>query len=67
MKSAKHLPLVFCSGLLFAIIGCKPYSASAQTTVVIAKASTEEQLYRPNFHYTPKKGWMNDRSNNQCN
>ena len=21
---------------------------------------TEEQLYRPNFHFTPKKGWMND-------
>ena len=21
---------------------------------------SEEQLYRPNFHFTPKKGWMND-------
>lgn len=56
----KHLPLVFCSSLLFAIIGCKPYASSAQTTVVSAKATMEEQLYRPNFHYTPKKGWMND-------
>ena len=56
----KHLPLVFCSSLLFAIIGCKPYASSAQTTVVSAKATMEEQLYRPNFHYTPRKGWMND-------
>ena len=56
----KHLPLVFCSSLLFAIIGCTPYASSAQTTVVSAKATMEEQLYRPNFHYTPKKGWMND-------
>lgn len=21
---------------------------------------TEEQLYRPHFHFSPKKGWMND-------
>lgn len=60
MKLTKHLPLVFCSSLLFSIIGCKPYSVTAPTTAVIAKASTEVQLYRPNFHYTPKKGWMND-------
>jgi len=60
MKSKKHLPLVFCSAILFAIIGCKPYSASAQASVASVKTSTEEQLYRPNFHYTPKKGWMND-------
>ncbi|WBS74057.1 glycoside hydrolase family 32 protein [Elizabethkingia meningoseptica] len=25
----------------------------------VAKLS-EEQLYRPNYHFTPKKGWMND-------
>ncbi len=23
-------------------------------------ASLEEEMYRPNFHFTPKKGWMND-------
>ena len=21
---------------------------------------SNEDLYRPNFHFTPKKGWMND-------
>lgn len=26
----------------------------------MAKTSTEELLYRPNFHFTPKANWMND-------
>ena len=60
MKSTKNLLLVFCISLLFTIIGCKPYSATAQKKVVTTKTTTEEQLYRPNFHFTPKKGWMND-------
>lgn len=60
MKTTKQLPLVFCSSLLFAVAACKPYSASAQSTGVSTQATVEEQLYRPNFHYTPKKGWMND-------
>ncbi|PJJ08092.1 levanase [Flavobacterium sp. 1] len=60
MKSKKHLPLAFCSAVLLSIGSCKPYSAAAQTTAVSVSASVEEQLYRPNFHYTPKKGWMND-------
>jgi levanase/fructan beta-fructosidase len=28
--------------------------------MVDKKTYTEEDLYRPNFHFTPKKGWMND-------
>ncbi|OOG72665.1 glycoside hydrolase family 32 protein [Flavobacterium sp. A45] len=59
MKSTKHLPLVFYSAILLSIGGCKPYSAAAQITDV-KTTSVEEQLYRPNFHYSPKKGWMND-------
>ena len=56
MKLKKHLPLVFCSAVLLSIVSCKTASV-AQTTAV---TTTEEQMYRPNFHYTPKKGWMND-------
>ncbi|WP_418264164.1 glycoside hydrolase family 32 protein [Flavobacterium faecale] len=58
MKLKKHLSLTFCSVLFVSIVGCKPYSATAQmasTTTV-----TEEQMYRPNFHFTPQKSWMND-------
>ena len=33
------------------------YTCKAQGTSVLSK---EEQLYRPNYHFTPEKGWMND-------
>jgi len=33
------------------------YNCNAQTTQAL---SMEEQLYRPNYHFTPQKGWMND-------
>ncbi|MDQ1165580.1 glycoside hydrolase family 32 protein [Flavobacterium sp. SORGH_AS_0622] len=60
MKSKKHLPLAFYSAILLSAGGFIPYSAVAQTTAVSVSASAEEQMYRPNFHFTPKKGWMND-------
>ena len=60
MKSKKHLPLAFCSAVLFSITGCKPFSATAQTAPVSVVNTAEEKMYRPNFHFTPKKGWMND-------
>lgn len=59
MKSKKHLPLVLCSAVLLSIVSCKTASVVSQTTAD-KKGATEEQMYRPNFHYTPKKGWMND-------
>lgn len=58
MKSMKHLPLAFYSAILLSIGGCKP--AVAQTTATTVSTSVEEQMYRPNFHFSPKKGWMND-------
>src|SRR5215217_9190871 len=58
MKLKKHLPLVFCSAVLLLSASCKTTSALAQTTAVTT--ATEEQMYRPNFHFSPKKGWMND-------
>jgi fructan beta-fructosidase len=60
MKSKKHLPLAFYSAILLSISGLKPYCAVAQTAAVSVSTAVEEQLYRPNFHFTPKKGWMND-------
>lgn len=58
MKLKKQLPLAFCSAVLLSIASCKSTSAVAQTNAVVT--TMEEQMYRPNFHYTPKKGWMND-------
>ncbi|MDN3664417.1 glycoside hydrolase family 32 protein [Algibacter miyuki] len=49
---------------VFGIIGCKKTSDTKQTTenttLSTPQISTEESLYRPNFHFTPKKAWMND-------
>ncbi|KIO54453.1 glycoside hydrolase family 32 protein [Flavobacterium hibernum] len=60
MKSKKHLPLALYSAALLSIVGLKPSSATAQTAAVTVSNTAEEQMYRPNFHFTPKKGWMND-------
>ncbi|MCV2484364.1 glycoside hydrolase family 32 protein [Flavobacterium sp. SH_e] len=60
MKSKKHLPLALYSAALLSIVGLKPSSATAQTSAVTISNTAEEQMYRPNFHFTPKKGWMND-------
>lgn len=51
--------------LLLGFIGCKnsdmkketEHSKDRETTTL---SESEEELYRPNFHFSPKKGWMND-------
>ncbi|QGK73584.1 glycoside hydrolase family 32 protein [Flavobacterium sp. SLB02] len=60
MTSKKHLPLALYSAVLLSIGAFRPYVAVAQTTAVSASIATEEKMYRPNFHFTPKNGWMND-------
>jgi fructan beta-fructosidase len=40
--------------ILLAMNGCSP------TKITNEKGITNEELYRPNFHFTPKSGWMND-------
>ena len=34
--------------------------ASAQSQVQPDAKLSNESLYRPRFHFTPKQGWMND-------
>jgi len=53
--------LVFCA--IVTLLSCKNEmkdkdnsGSNSKDTVV----SMEEVLYRPNFHFTPKKAWMND-------
>ncbi len=41
------------------ILACKNKEATSLQPGE-ATAINEEDLYRPNFHFTPKKGWMND-------
>lgn len=40
-------------------MGCKE-KAKEDRTAENKSAVSEEELYRPNFHFTPKSGWMND-------
>jgi levanase/fructan beta-fructosidase len=60
MKQMKFKKLVFVMLVLFVFISCKKTTENKQTGVEIAKTYTEEQLYRPNYHFTPKANWMND-------
>jgi levanase/fructan beta-fructosidase len=42
-------------------IGCKQTPKNDQNTSQNGETSySEEELYRPEFHFTPKKAWMND-------
>ncbi|HMB99790.1 MAG TPA: glycoside hydrolase family 32 protein [Flavobacteriaceae bacterium] len=45
--------------LLLITFACKDNSKS-KTVQIVNIAQNEEQLYRPNFHFTPKANWMND-------
>jgi levanase/fructan beta-fructosidase len=57
MKLTKHLPKLLCSAVIFFIASCNQYQLVTNQTPV---QTEEEQMYRPNFHFAPKKGWMND-------
>jgi fructan beta-fructosidase len=45
--------------LKIAILGIS-MAWSANPTIAIAQQQTEKEEYRPQFHFSPKKGWMND-------
>ncbi len=49
---------LFCVVLLFS---CKQNQEKESSTELNTNLSlSEEKLYRPFYHFTPKKGWMND-------
>jgi len=50
---------LFTVAILF-LAGCKEKAESNKAINAKAIVTSEEVLYRPNFHFTPKKGWMND-------
>ncbi|WP_298365056.1 glycoside hydrolase family 32 protein [uncultured Lutibacter sp.] len=53
--------IIFVMLVLVAFIGCKQTSKNDQNTSQNVETSySEEELYRPEFHFTPKKAWMND-------
>ena len=52
--------LITVSAILFQTFSCKNQKEKPVQEETKEIASVEEQLYRPNFHFTPKIGWMND-------
>jgi levanase/fructan beta-fructosidase len=53
--------LIFVLSVLFVFIGCNQTPKNKQdTSKNVDNIQSEEELYRPNFHFTPKTGWMND-------
>lgn len=61
MKRFRIANLILMLLVLSFLVGCKDKTQNNQNTDEMVSASySEEDLYRPNFHFTPKKAWMND-------
>lgn len=60
MKSLKNLTSLIL--ILLVVSACNQTSKKEQNNNGLDNkiSYSEEELYRPNFHFTPKKGWMND-------
>ncbi len=54
IKIFKYVGMACCIVFFSSVVSCKKFSA------LNTKSYSEKELYRPNFHFTPKKGWMND-------
>jgi levanase/fructan beta-fructosidase len=61
MKTIKFPCIHYLFIFLFAILlaGCKDSTEKKDTSKTEISFS-EEELFRPNFHFTPQKAWMND-------
>jgi len=57
MKSKRRL--ITTIFVFFLFVACKQ-NAKKSNELVSKVSYSEEQLYRPNFHFTPKANWMND-------
>jgi levanase/fructan beta-fructosidase len=54
IRKIKRLALIINVLLFASLYSCK------EMAKIDSKVYTEDDLYRPNFHFSPKKGWMND-------
>ena len=64
MKNKKQyyiLSIFLVVSIFVATISCKKSLKKNDTELISSlENKTEEILYRPNFHFTPKANWMND-------
>ncbi len=60
-KTYYGIHLLLIAGVFVFSVGCKNNMEKKDSKEIAAtEISAEEQLYRPNFHFTPKANWMND-------
>ena len=60
-KAYYGIHLLLIAGVFVFSVGCKNNMEKKDSKEIAAnEISAEEQLYRPNFHFTPKANWMND-------
>ena len=61
-KKTYYVLSVFLIASIFTtFLSCKKETKKTATkSIASVEKSTEEALYRPNFHFTPKANWMND-------
>ena len=61
MKTLKANLIFMLMVMSLLFVGCKDKAKNNQSLDSAVNVSySEEDLYRPNFHFTPKKAWMND-------
>ncbi|WP_421806569.1 glycoside hydrolase family 32 protein [Flagellimonas sp.] len=59
-KLLTHLFLFVLIGILNTSCKDKISKPEEESKTIVETKMDEEQLYRPNLHFTPKSGWMND-------
>ena len=57
MKTIKEV--IFFSALFFSLISCNDLVGTKKQTSM-TEFNSDELKYRPSFHFSPKKNWMND-------
>ena len=57
MKTIKEV--IFFSALFFSLISCN-YLIDTKKQTSMTEFNSDELKYRPSFHFSPKKNWMND-------
>ncbi|WP_298484320.1 glycoside hydrolase family 32 protein [uncultured Maribacter sp.] len=61
MKGFRKTNPILMLLVLSCLVGCKDKSQKDHSLKeVLNESFSEEELYRPNFHFTPKANWMND-------
>ncbi len=57
----KNLPaLILCTLLFSVFIGCSSRTEKKKKEISVARENYYQEKYRPQYHFSPEFGWMND-------